>query len=314
MFTKLLDVLDLLHAGAAREIFAEGPAVDERGAVFFTDESHLPESRILRYDPAAKALTVHRERAGRANGMTFDRRGRLIACEGSRAPGGNRRVARYEPDGSVTTLADRYNGRRLNSPNDVTVDQLNRVWFTDPRYIGPREDIEQDCEAVYRIDHPGTGRARVVRVLGRDWVARPNGIAVAANGATLYVADTPLSPGTRNRLLAFSIRADGSLTGGRIVVELGEGRGIDGFRLNRRGIIYAAVIDRRDGGRSGIAEIDPNGAGWVRLIPTPEVPGNCAWGGPDGRTLYVTASRSLYSLECETPGYVLYPALWPNER
>ena len=311
---RLVDVIDALHGGKDREIFVEGPAVDAAGNVLFSDEAHRPESRILKWDPAKRELTVWREKAGRANGMTFDRQGRLIACEGSRAPGGNRRVVRYETDGSLTVLADKHAGKKLNSPNDAVVDGQDRVWFTDPRYVGDRSDMEQESEAVYRIDHPGTDKSAVVRVLGKGEVLRPNGIAVSPDGSTLYVADSPADRGARRLLLAYRIGADGSLSGRRVLHDFGENRGVDGMRLDRSGRIYGTA---GSGKTSGIYVFDPkrpDNDTLVQVIPLPETPGNCGWGGPDGRTLYVAATRSLYALRLGTPGFGVFPAKWPAEK
>jgi gluconolactonase len=306
---KLVDVVDELHAGKAREIFIEGPAVDADGSVLFSDEAHLPESRILKWDPAARKLTVWREKANRANGMTFDAEGRLITCEGSRNPGGARRVARRERDGTVTVLADSYGGKKLNSPNDAVVDRAGRVWFTDACYLKPKDDVEQDCEGVYRIDRPGTPQAKVVRVLGKGEVVRPNGIAVSTDEKTLYVSDSPGEKGVRELLLAYDIAADGSLSGRRVVYDFGPERGIDGMRLDRDGLIYGTA---GAGAKSGIYVIDPRDRSspgkLVMTVPLPETPGNCAWGGPDGRTLYVTASRGLYAIRFPARGSGLFPA------
>jgi len=264
-------------------------------------------------------LTVGRENANRANGMTFDRQGRLLTCEGSRNPGGTRRVARYEADGKVTVLAETYDGKKLNSPNDVVVDAQDRVWFTDPRYVAG-DVLEQPGEFVYRIDNPGEAGAKTVRVLGPGEVVRPNGICVSPDGKTLYVADSPQSTleGSKRLLLAYDISADGSLANRRVVHDFGKGRGIDGMRVDRKGLIYGTAGVAGKTSDAGIYVFDPSpnigGKSLLRVIPVPETPGNCCWGGEDGRTLYVTASRSLYAMRLDTPGYVVFPAKWPAEK
>jgi gluconolactonase len=162
--------------------FGEGPAWHPDGYLVFED---VPANRTLKLDADDK-VSVYRTDTAAANGLAFDRDRRLIACEGN-GGGGGRRVARIEQDGRRTVLADRYQGQRLNSPNDLAIDGKGRIYFTDPRY-SKRENLELDREGVYRIDPDGT----LTRVV--DSLTRPNGILVTADGATLYVADNA-SPG-----------------------------------------------------------------------------------------------------------------------
>src|SRR3954470_2610952 len=174
---------DVIAPGAKLEklwgegIFTEGGALAGDGAILFSDIG----DRILRFDPATKAVTVFRDPSGRANGLVFDPKGRLIAAEGANT-GGGRRVSITGRDGRVRTLADRYQGKRFNSPNDVAVDRMGRVYVSDPRYVGG-EPRELDFEAVFRIDPDG----QVVRLA--TTAARPNGVAVSPDGKTLYVSD-----------------------------------------------------------------------------------------------------------------------------
>src|SRR3954469_17012725 len=165
--------------------FTEGGALAGDGAILFSDIG----DRIMRYDPATGSVGVFREPSGRANGLIFDPQGRLIAAEGANS-GGGRRVSITERDGTVRTLADRYQGRRFNSPNDVAVDRRGRVYVSDPRYVGD-EPRELDFEAVFRIEPDGG----VVRL--DTTPAKPNGLAVSPDGSTLYVADN----GPRRRVL-----------------------------------------------------------------------------------------------------------------
>jgi sugar lactone lactonase YvrE len=183
-----MDSTGLLAPGAKMEKvvgdlqFGEGPAWHPDGYLVFED---VPTNRTLKLDADDK-LSVYRTDTAAANGLAFDRDRRLIACEGNGGAGG-RRVARIEKDGRRTVLADRYQGKRLNSPNDLAIDGQGRIYFTDPRY-SKRENLELDKEGVYRIDPDGT----LTRVI--DSLTRPNGIVVTADGATLYVADNA-SPG-----------------------------------------------------------------------------------------------------------------------
>src|SRR5262249_7430452 len=151
---------------------------------------------------ASGKVEVWRENAGGANGLLFDRQGGLVVCEAT-----GRRVVRIDKGGAVTVLADRFGGKRFNSPNDLTMDKAGRIYFSDPRY-GNRDSMEMTEEAVYRIDAPG----RVVRVLGKaEGVDRPNGVLVSKDGSLLYVADNNNSRGGARKLWSFPLRADASV-------------------------------------------------------------------------------------------------------
>ncbi|HEX5688626.1 MAG TPA: SMP-30/gluconolactonase/LRE family protein, partial [Roseiflexaceae bacterium] len=183
--------LERVFTGSA---FAEGPAADVDGAVFFSD---CPNNRILCYRPDGTTVVWH-EPSQRANGMNFDAQGRLVACcaGGPDLPGGARAVLRYGTDGSVTTLASHYAGRRLNAPNDLCFDAQGRIYFTDPRY-GDRSDLEQDCMAVYRIELDGS----LTRAI--DDMETPNGILISADNRTLYLVDHNPDPGGARTLVAY---------------------------------------------------------------------------------------------------------------
>ena len=270
--------------------FGEGPAWHPDGYLIFED---VPLSRTLKLDAAGK-VSVFREGTAAANGLAFDPEGRLVACEGNGAEGG-RRVARIGQDGARTVLADRYQGKRLNSPNDLAIDGKGRIYFTDPRY-GKRENLELDKEAVYRIDPDGA----VTRIV--DTVTRPNGIAVTADGRTLYVADNA-SPGGVVTLLAFDLDARGNASGGRTIYDFGGGRGIDGMTLDREGRIWATAGTRD---KAGIYVFQPDArraaARLLALLPTAEDPTNCTFGGAGGDVLYVTTTGSLYRIRTRTRG------------
>ena len=168
--------------------FLEGPAVDEKGNLFFSD---IAGNRLLKMTPDGKT-SVLRADSGRTNGNTFDARGRLISCEGGEQGPGRRRIVRTDmKTGEVTVLTDKYEGKRYNSPNDACVDARGRIWFTDPRYGADRSDLEMDVEGVYRIDPDG----KVTRVLTQKEVDRPNGIAISPDSKTLYVIDSHPKPG-----------------------------------------------------------------------------------------------------------------------
>ncbi len=265
--------------------FTEGPAVDAAGNVYFSDS---PRNRILVYTTEG-APRVWKQGSRGANGMMFDRQGRLITCNSQLAPDG-RTVTRYEKDGTVTVLADRYRGKKLNSPNDLAIDREGRIYFTDPRY-GPLTDLEQDKQAIYRIETDGT----LTRVI--DDVQTPNGILITPDNRTLYVADNNPADGGARTLIAYDLR-NGKGTRRKVLYDLAPGRGIDGMALDVKGNIYAT------GGleeKTGVYVISPEGK-LVTFIRTPETATNCTFGGPDMRTLYITGGGSVYRIRTNVAG------------
>lgn len=268
--------------------FTEGGAMDSDGSILFSDIGN----RILRYDPRTGKTTVFREPSGRANGMMFDPRGRLIVAEGANT-GGNRRVTITERDGTIRVLADRYEERRFNSPNDVVVDGDGRVYVTDPRYVGD-EPRELDVEGVYLISLEGY-------VTGLDLsVSKPNGLAISPDGKTLYVSDS----GARRRvLIAAKIGDRGKVTAPRVIHDFGGGRGIDGMTVTTDGRIVAAA---GAGAKAGAYIFSPEGK-LLEVIATPESPANVEFGGEDGKTLYICAGRSLYRIRTTMTGFRLWP-------
>jgi len=299
-------------AGAATICFLEGPAVDEAGNVFFSD---ISGNRILKMT-AAGQVSVFRADSGRTNGNIFDAEGRLISCEGAEnGPGGRRRMVRTDmKTGQITVLTERYNGKRYNSPNDVCIDQHGRIWFTDPRYSADRSDLELDAEAVYRIDPDG----QVTRVFSQPDVERPNGIAITPDGKTLYVIDSHPRPGGNRKIWGFNVAADGKLSGQRLVFDFGKGRGGDGLRLDMNGNLWVAagILTPRGPGETtdvppGVYVITPEGKLLGRIPILEDVITNLAFGGPDHKTLYVTAGKTLYRISIQVSGYALYPPLKP---
>jgi gluconolactonase len=293
---------------AAGVCFLEGPAVDAQGNVFFSD---IAGNRILKMTPAGM-VSVFRADSGRTNGNAFDAQGRLVSCEGGEmGPGGRRRIVRTDlKTGQVTVLTERYEGKRYNSPNDVCVDAKGRVWFTDPRYGTDRSDLELDVEGVYRIDPDGT----VKRVLGQKQVQRPNGLAVTADAQRLYVIDSHPQPGGHRKVWAFAVSPAGELSGQRLVYDFGKGRGGDGLKLDVQGNLWVAagIITPRGPGETadvppGVYVLTPKGK-LLGRIPIPEdVITNLAFGGPDRKTLYVTAGKTLYQVPVRVAGYAVSP-------
>ncbi|HEY9573619.1 MAG TPA: SMP-30/gluconolactonase/LRE family protein [Pusillimonas sp.] len=282
-----LAVIEKLSTGAR---WAEGPVWfgDGRYLLF----SDVPNDRILRWDEISGQTQVYRQGSNNANGNTRDRQGRLITCEHL-----GRRVTRTEHDGTITVLADRYDGRRLNSPNDVVVKSDGSIWFTDPPFgiVGyyQGEKAEQELPAhVYRLD-PQTLELTIVA----DSVNGPNGLAFSPDESRLYVVESRARP--RN-ILAFDVSTDGrSLSGGRVLFDAGEGTP-DGFRVDVHGNLWC-------GWGMGTAELDgvrvfsPEGD-LLGKIALPERCANLCFGGKYRNRLFMASCTSIYSLYINTQG------------
>ena len=270
----------------------EGPAWHPDGFLLFCNP---PQNRILKLD-ADGALATFRAPCGRATALWFDADGRLVANESHGGTEGARRLSRREKDGAWLTLADRFNGRRLNSPNDLAIDSRGRIFFTDPRYSA-RETMELAHESVYRID-PGGALARLDIAL-----TRPNGILVTPDGKTLLVADNPASGAARASLWAFDLDSSGKAQGGRIIYDFRSSRGIDGMTFDTADRVWATAGIREDAGLY-VFEIDPrrNNARRVAFFALPETPTNCTFGGPRRDTLYITTDDALYRLRTAVTG------------
>ncbi len=270
--------------------FTEGPVAAGDGAILFSDIG----DRIYRFDPRSKQTSVFRDPSGRSNGLKFDPVGRLVACEGANT-GGRRRISITEPDGKVLTLADKFEGKRFNSPNDLAISTKGNVYFTDPRYVGT-EPRELDFEPVFLVKPNGE-----VRVATRE-VDKPNGIIVTADDRTVYVADN--NGAGKRQLLAFTVRPDGTLADKRVLFDFGpKERGIDGMTLDVQGNIYATAGGDES---AGIYVFGPQGA-QLAFLPTPGGPTNCVFGvGGEAQTLYITAAGPDKPVGDAKPRYGLY--------
>ncbi|NJN83052.1 MAG: SMP-30/gluconolactonase/LRE family protein [Caldilineaceae bacterium] len=276
----------------------EGPAWDGSGLIY----TNIPNSRILRYDPASGAISEFRTGTNNANGLMFDQAGQLYACES-----GSRRIVRYEAGGGVTVICDHFEGKRLNSPNDLAVDTQGRIWFTDPRYGDFRDDMELDHESVYRLDPQADGSWSITRMTFD--VTCPNGLLITPDCSTLYVAQSKYGEGQLRELRAYPILADGSLGKYEVLHNFAPHRGIDGMCFDVDGNIVATAGWELSGPGGMIYIFAPNG----RVLETHPVPANrptnCTFGGDDMRTLFVTSIDGLvFKTPTERTGWVIYPA------
>jgi len=249
--------------------FTEGPAADARGNIFFSD---IPNNRIHKWSLDGK-LTTFREDSGGANGLYFDQKGNLLACEG-----GGRRLVSIDPEGNVTVLADKYDGKPFNSLNDLWIDPKGGVYFTDPRY-GRRDNMEQDGEHVYYLTPDGK---KVIRVI--DDMVRPNGVIGTRNGKKLYVADHG-----GKKTFVYKINEDGTLSNKKLFAP----EGSDGVTTDNQGNVYLTT--------KVVAVYNKKGEK-IEEIEVPEQPANVTFGGRDKKTLFITARTSLYAVRMRVKG------------
>ncbi|WP_431047206.1 SMP-30/gluconolactonase/LRE family protein [Streptomyces sp. P1-3] len=249
--------------------------------------SDIPNDRMLRWDEATGTVGLFRSPAGHSNGNTLDREGRLITCEQ-----GNRRVTRTEHDGAITVIADRFEGKRLNSPNDATVRSDGSIWFSDPDfgitsdYEGHRAESEIGACNVYRVD-PGTGQVRLVA----DGFGGPNGLVFSLDEQQLYVSDT-----RAGHIRVFDVREDGTLSDGKVFAEATDGVArFDNIRFDKDRRLWAAAM------AGGVHCYDPDGT-LIGRIRVPEPVSNIAFGGPKNNRLFITATTTLYSLVMSVTG------------
>jgi gluconolactonase len=257
--------------------FTEGPAGDAQGNVYFSD---IPNNRILKWSTDGK-LSTFLENSNATNGLYFDKDGNLIACQSgnptSATPVESRLVS-ISAKGEITVLADKYNGKRFNSLNDLWIDPKGGIYFTDPRY-GGKEGMEQDGEHVYYLT---PDRKNVIRVIS-DMV-RPNGVIGTPNGKRLFVADHGAG-----QTYAYAISEDGTLSKKKLFASAGS----DGMTIDRRGNIYltgkTVTIYNRKGEK-------------IQEIAVPEGPSNVTFAGKNNKTLFITAQTSLYGIDMGVKG------------
>lgn len=295
--------------------WAEGPAYFPEGGYLLC--SDIPNNRIMKFDEKDGSFTVFRAPANYANGNARDRQGRLVTCEHSVT----RRVTRTEKDGTITVLADKFEGKRLNAPNDVVVKSDDSIWFTDPlfgingEWEGSRAQPEQATTNVYRLGTDGQLTAVITDIMN------PNGLAFSPDERKLYVVEWR---GTPNRSIwSFDVNADGTVSGKTKLIDAADQGALDGFRVDRDGNLWCgwgsngalAAESTEVGGRrvyqlrgksedlDGVMIFNPQGKpiGFIRL---PERCANLTFGGPKNNRLYMTSSHSIYALYVEAHGAV----------
>ncbi|MHC4993563.1 MAG: SMP-30/gluconolactonase/LRE family protein [Planctomycetota bacterium] len=253
--------------------FTEGPAADPSGAVYFTD---IPNNRIHKWNPDGK-ITTFLENSGGTNGLYFDARGQLLGCAG-----GDGRLISVAPDATVTPLIEKHDGKRFNRPNDLWIDPMGGIFFTDPAY--GRVEITQGGEHVYYLDP----KRRSVTRVANDYT-RPNGLIGTPDGKTLYIADAGAG-----KIFRYAVNPNGQLADKTLFVE----RGSDGMTIDNRGNIYLT--------NQGAVWVYNRQGKLVQKIETPKGPSNVTFAGPDFQTLFITARDSVFTLKMKTRG-VRYP-------
>jgi gluconolactonase len=286
MEVTMADNLDQIVESSTAEclatgfVFTEGPLWHPEGYWLFVDVRREPGA-IFKLVPGGQP-EIYREPSNGSNGLTFDLEGRLVMCEGD-----GRRMSRREQDGSITALAEQWDGKRLNRPNDVVCHSDGSIYFTNPGGRVPAEEREIDFSGVHRIAPDGTVTAAITDT------EYPNGLAFSPDETVLYVTNTR----EKMYIAAYDVMPDGSASNGRVFADMtsDESDGVpDGMKVDSVGNVYST-------GPGGCWVFDPEG-NHLGIIRLPEIPANCAWGGPDNRTMFFTARTSVYTLRMQNTG------------
>ena len=257
--------------------FTEGPQWTGEAVVF----SDMYNHRVLRYDPMSGETSEYRTNTNKGNGLLWSKSNNLYCCEMLA-----RRVTRYEPDGRLTIVADHFEGKRLNSTNDIIMDALGRIWFSDPCYGDERRQMELDHDSIFRLTHEGDDRWMIERMTFDT--TRPNGLVLAPDEQTLHVAQSDPDEGGKQELRAYPVREDGTLGEYAVLHDFGAARGIDGMTVDTEGRIIATAGSNQSGPGPMLYVFDPSGR-VISTHPTPvDYPSNCCFGGEDLRDLFVT--------------------------
>ncbi len=282
------------------KVFTEGPAVDRAGNVLFTN---VPVSKILKWSPDTKSLSVFRENSNETNGLYFAPNGDLLCCEG-----GTRRVTRTDrKTGEIRVLADQFNDKPFAKPNDLCMDRKGRVYFTSRSGV---EDSEgENVKAVYRIDPDGS----VAQVLAWPEVHMPNGIVLSPDDSKLYLIEAHPDADRHRDIRVYDVAADGSLKNGRVLIDFYPGRSGDGMCIDSQGNLYVAAGLHRTRGTSetlktkpGIHVISPKGTLLAFRKTLVDTITNCTFGGADLKSLYVACGNLLLEIRAEIPGKATY--------
>lgn len=252
--------------------FTEGPVWHPDGYLLFSD---IPNNKIMKWEEKTGKITAFRDPSGKSNGLTLDLRNRLLAVEHW-----NRRVSQTSRNGQTKSLTETYKGKKFNSPNDIVVHSNGDIYFTDPEYGLEKREKEQPHQGVYRLGKDGK-----VALLAASFTA-PNGLAFSPDEKVLYVADSK-----EGYINAYDVAADGTLKNERKFCEVA---GPDGMKVDEKGRLFTTS-------REGITVYLPDGTK-VGAIAIPQKPANCAFGGADRKTLFVTARTGLYKVRVKTPG------------
>lgn len=269
--------------------WSEGPVWFAAGRYLLW--SDIPNNRIMRFDDTDGSVSIFRAPSNNSNGQAVDRQGRLISCEHL-----TRRVTRTDHNGSIAVIADGYNGKRLNSPNDVVVKSDGSIWFTDPSYgilmdyEGERATSEIGACHVYRVD----AETRDIQIVADDYV-KPNGLAFSPDESLLYISDSGVThtPGSHAHIRCHTVGADGALSGGEVLAHCSEGV-FDGFRVDCSGRLWSSAAD-------GVHCLSPDGE-LIGKVLIPEMVSNVCFGGPKLNRLFICGTTSLYAVYLNVNG------------
>jgi gluconolactonase len=258
--------------------FTEGPVWHPSGYLLFSD---IPTNTIFKWTPG-EGTTEYIKPSGHSNGLTFDQEGRLVIAQHDGS------VAKANEDGSFEVLVDSYNGKRLNSPNDLVVSSEGAIYFTDPPYGVSKENRELNFQGIYRYT-----KEEGLMLLNSDF-DRPNGIILSPDEKKLYVNDS-----RHNHIRVFHVKEDGSLDKGRVFAEMDsdEPGSADGMKVDAKGNVYST-------GPGGLWIFSPEGT-LIQQVNTPRLT-NLAWGGKAGKTLFMTSPKAVYKLEMKSKGHFSY--------